>query len=230
MTRRAQLVVGALLVLLAVLAGGAYWIYASLDHRVARAIRQWGPEVAGVEIRLEGATIKPTDGRGALAGFAVANPPGFSAAPALRADNVTLELDVTTLGRGVVVVRSLTLEAPEIRFEPRATGSNLDAIRRNIEQHVRQYVPEKSALPGKRLLIENLIVRNGRILAPARGAGGEVLAATLQLHLRGIGQARGGAFPGEIAREIWTPLAQSVVLSAGEPDTPSAAGEPAAPR
>lgn len=220
MTRRAQLVVGALLVLLAVLSGGAYWIYASLDHRVARAIRQWGPEVAGVDVRLDGATIRPTDGKGTLAGLVVANPPGFPAAPALRADHVTLELDVATLGREVVVVRSLTLEAPEIRFEPRAAGSNLDAIRRNIEQHVRQYVPEKSALPGKRLLIENLIVRNARILVPARETGGEVLAATLQLHLRGIGKARGGAFPGEIAREIWTPLVQSVALSAGEPAAP----------
>ena len=221
---RTHAVLGALLALLAALAGGAYWIYASLDHHVARALREWGPEVAGVAVTLDGTNIKRTDGRGLLRGLAVANPPGFPAASALRADEVEVEIDVASLGRDVIVVRTLTLIAPEIRLDTGPAGSNLEAIRRNIERHVGQFVPGKSALPAKRLLIESLRLRDARIVLPGRAAGGEAATATLQLHLRDIGKARGGAFPGEIAREIWTPLAQSVALSAVDTESAAARG------
>ena len=58
----------ALVVLLALVAGALFWLYESLDVVVKFALEHYGPDVAGVTVKVGHVEISPRDGRGMLRG------------------------------------------------------------------------------------------------------------------------------------------------------------------
>ncbi|HTQ76891.1 MAG TPA: hypothetical protein VMI15_02605 [Burkholderiales bacterium] len=199
-TRNALAAAGAVVLLAA---GAAYWLYASLDGLVKRAIERWGPEITGVAVKVQGVKIEPAQGRGTIRGLFVGNPKGFEAPHALTLGEMRLTLDPASLAKDVIVVKELVLVAPDVVYERGPGGNNLDVIQRHVDVWVAQHSGADSG-PGKKLVIENAYVRDGK------AHFGATLSAPLpDLHLRNIGKSSNGATAGEVVQQVWGAMLRS---------------------
>src|SRR4051812_46627863 len=196
-------ILGFLAIVIAAAAAGAWWLYASRDALVKRAIERYGPQVTGVSVKVKAVKIEPMDGRGAITGLEIGNPKGFSAPHAMTLGEVRLAVDPGTLTSDVVHVKEISFEAPSITYERGAQGDNLSAI----QKHIQSQLPKsrggkgeanKDAGPERKFIVDHVQVRKARV---SYGGGGD--ADVPAPHLRGPGKKSGGAPAGGNARGNW---------------------------
>ncbi len=191
-----------LLVLAAVLAGAAFWAYESIDLIVKLALEHYGPQVTGVDVKVGEVRISPANGTGSLAGVAIGNPQGFSAANALRVQRVAVAVDPATLRAPLVHIREITFEQPAIVYERGPRETNLDAIRHNIARYVKE-AEEASGGGDKtpaghdvrhRFVIDTVAIRGARVTMTSAGLkGGGITFDLPDVVVRDIGKRAGGA-------------------------------------
>ena len=196
----------------AVLAVAAVWlVYSSLDSLVRAAVEKYGSEITRTEVRLNEAVISATSGEGVLRGLKMGNPRGFKSDSAFRLGEVRVRIDIASLGRDTVVIKEVVIAAPEITYELGPNGSNIDAIRRNVESAMGAGAgraqggdaPKGGGEAGTKLVIEDLYVLGGKVGVGATALEGETLSAALpDIHLTGIGRDKGGATPAEVLDRV----------------------------
>jgi hypothetical protein len=172
-------------------------------------------------VELKEAEVSVTSGEGALRGLRVGNPKGFATDSAFWLGEVSLKLDVATVASDTVVIKEIVIQAPEVTYELGAAGSNIDALKRNVENYAKQMSGGggqgaggsggDAGAEGPKLIIENLYVRNGTVKVSASALGGKTLSVPLPtVHLKNIGKNTGGATPDEVMATLFSSLSGSV--------------------
>jgi hypothetical protein len=199
----------AFVIVLAVLAGAAYWAFHSLDLVVRIAIEHYAPEVLGVPVKVRGIDISATDGRGSLRGLDIGNPGGFDAPYAARVGEIRVALDPATATAAVVHIRDLTVSAPAITYERGERGTNLQAIQKNIRGYIEQSGGPSSSRPaqakhGKRkFVIDHLAIERGRVTMTNPGLRGQGIDFDLpDIQLRNVGEREGGLTASEVGNVV----------------------------
>lgn len=212
-------ILGAILIgVLVVVAGGAWWLYSSLDSVVAQAIRSYGPDITGVSVKLGGVKIQPTEGRAALHGLELGNPAGFKTERALSVGQISTTLDIASLNKDVVLIKEVVVEQPEVVYEYASGGSNLDVIQRHVDNYVAQKLgtSDKSKGKEKKMIIEHLYIRGAKASVSAEMLKGKSMTVPLpDMHLTDIGKKTNGATAGEVAKQVLGALTQSVSKAVG---------------
>lgn len=216
--KRWILIGGGLVILIIIVA--VYFVLSSLDSLIVAAVEKYGSEITQTDVRLKGAKVSVTSGEGALRGLSVGNPKGFKTDSAFRLGEISLKLDIGTITGDPVVIKEIVVSAPEVTYEVGPGGSNIDAIKRNIDSYVGKGKPksgEKSAAEegekkaGRKLVIENLYVRNGKVDIGSTLTQGQTLSAALpDIHLTDIGKKKGGATAGEVAEQVFAAISRGV--------------------
>lgn len=211
--RNALLAVVALLII--AVGGALWWLYASRDAIIKRAIERFGPELTGVSVKVASVKLEPLDGRGSIKGLELGNPQGFKAPHALSLGEVRLAVEPSSLTADVVHVKEISLEAPSITYERGPGGDNLSAIQKHIESQLPKSAPAKGdskaekAAKERRFIIDTVQVRKARV-----SYGGAVNVDVPDLQLRDLGKKSGGATAAEITREIWTAVTRQALAAA----------------
>jgi len=209
-----KVLVGTAIVVILVLVGVVWWFSHSLDSLVASAIRTFGPEITGVSIRLDHVTIEALDGRAALHGLVVGNPPGFSTDHALSLGEISMTLDLGSLTKDVIVVKQISIVKPDVTYELGPGGSNLDAIQRHVDRYVTQRGGTNERTErngGKKLVIEDLYIKNATAhVSTAVMQRSGMSVPVPDLHLRDIGKRSGGATGGEVVKQVLGALTHGV--------------------
>lgn len=206
-TKRSLLIgVGALMVVIVV---AVYFLIAGLDELVRAAVEKTGSRVTQVEVSLDKAEVKPTEGRAALHGLEVSNPTGFQSDNSFRIGSIIVTIDAATVTQNPIVIKEVVVTSAEVTYELGANGSNIDAIRRNVESYGGG--KKKAEAQGPKLIIENFYVRGGKVNVSAVPLGGKSMAAPLpEIHLKNIGKDKGGASHGEVAATVLATLTSRV--------------------
>jgi hypothetical protein len=200
MTRSTRLLLALTTLLLAALAGGAYWLHGNLDRLVHQAVTRYGSEITGAPFSVAAARLEPTNGRGELRGLRIGNPAGFKTPYAIQADHIELELDLSTLASEVVVIRKIAVIAPDVIYEKGERQTNFDALQAQIAKAMGQSANKG---PGKKLIVQELVVRNARAQVSAAFMGGKTVSVALpDLLLRDLGKAEGGLTPAQLGQRI----------------------------
>ena len=200
MTRRTRFLLALTSLLFAAMAGGAYWLRWNLDRLVQQAIARHGSEITGASVTVAGTRLEAANGRGELRGLRIGNPAGFKTPYAVLADRIELELDLSTLASDVVVIRKIAVIGPDVIYEKGERQTNFDALQAHIAKAVGQ---SANAGPGKKLIVQELVVRNARAQASAAFMGGRTVSVTLpDLLLRDLGKAEGGLTPAQLGQRI----------------------------
>jgi hypothetical protein len=191
-------------VVVAVLAGLAFFAYNRLDLIVKVALEYYGPEVTGTSVKVGDVEISPHDGRGRLRALEIGNPPGFNASRAARFGDVILEIDPATLRSPVVHVRAIGINEPTIVYERGDKTTNLDVISRNIEGYAKRAIAEEGASGGsrtkRRFVIDRLLIRGAKVTMTLPSLRGQGVNFDLpDLELRDIGKDRNGVTASEAA-------------------------------
>lgn len=189
-------------------------------HMIKTAVNTAGPALLGVPVTLADAEFRPLRGLLRLEGLHVGNPEGFTSPGLFDLDRMEIRLRPGSLFSDTIRVTRIEIAAPVITYELGLGRSNIGAL---IEQLGGEPAgeetpggagePEKEGEEpkGKKVVIDELVIRGARVKVSAVATGG--LGAPIPLPpitLRDIGKDSGGATPIEVIRDVFTAIGHSV--------------------
>jgi uncharacterized protein involved in outer membrane biogenesis len=212
--------IGALVVIIAAVAA---FVFFGLGSALKTAIESIGSDATKTTVTLNEADVSVTSAKGTLRGLVVGNPSGFSTPHAFRFDETSVTIDPSSITADTIVIKEIVVLAPEVTYEIGDSGNNIDAIRNNVDAYAKADAGGGSAGAeaggGKKLIIENLYIRGGKVAVSAKQLQGQSLGAGLpEIHMTDIGKDRGGATPAEVVEEVMASLANSVEGAVGSLD------------
>ena len=204
-------------VIVVVVAIAVYWFVGNLDSLVKTAIETYGSDITKTEVTLDKVELSPTSGAGSLSGLTMGNPAGFESDHAFKLGQVSVALDTESIGGDTIVIKEVVIAAPSVTYEIGSAGSNIDAIRKNVEAYTgggSSGGDQKES--DVKLVIENLYIRDGNVNVSASALGGKSLGAPLPaIHLKDIGKKSGGASPGEVTNQIIKAVSSGATQAVG---------------
>ena len=201
-----------------------FLVFSSLDSIITEAVEHFGSEITQTKVTLDKTVISATTGKGSLYGLKVTNPKPFKTPTAFEFSEVSLTLDIESITKDTIVIKEIVIAGPEITYEVGANGSNIDAIKRNVDSSSTPSRPdpyEKQAVESsdkkqKKIIIEKFVIRDGKINVSASFLNGKSMSVPLpSLTLNDIGKDKGGASPAEVTNKIITALRQNINEAVG---------------
>ena len=205
-------IIGAGLVVVIVI--GAVFLLSNLDSIIKAAVEEVGSEATQAKVSLNEVEIS-TEGKGALRGFSIGNPAGFETESAFKLGEVSVSLDVGSVTEDTVHIKEVLIVGPEVTYEWKSGGSNLEVLKRNVEKFAgigggqsgsaSGGSAESSSDGGKKLIIDRVVLRDGKVSVSANAAflKGKKLDASLpNIELKDIGKDKGGASAGDVIAQI----------------------------
>ena len=125
-----------------------------------------------------------------------------------------LALDRTAETADVVVVRELTIDAPDIVFDKGEDGSNIEAIQQNVNEYIKAIPAERSrrGREGRRRphALHHRVAADPRRQDPADRARDRVVDLP-PVSLRDLGKSQGGMTGAEIASIVLKQMTDATV-------------------
>jgi len=211
-----------LAIVIVVVAVGVY-VFTNLDSIIKTAVEEVGTEVTQTKVSLNEVEISLGEGSGALRGFSLANPQGYSDNNVMQFDEVAVALDLATVQSDPIVIKEIVIDGPQIVYEFGQGGSNIDTIKENVAGSAPSQDGGSDSSSGggegPKIVIENLILRNGQVSVTATELLGETIDAPLpDIHLKDIGKEGNGATPGQVATEVLNTVLAQVTTAVGAVD------------
>lgn len=192
--------VAVLLVLAAIAGAAVFWLSGNIDGLLKSAIAGYGSAMTLAKVSVDAVKIAPADGKGTISNLLIGNPAGFKTAHAIKVGRIDVDLDIATVTGDVIVIRRIAINAPDVIYEKGEAMTNFDAIQKNIAGYLG---PAGSGKEGKKLIVEELTIRDARAQASAAFMSGKTVSVPLpDITLRNLGKAKGGITPGELGQEL----------------------------
>lgn len=203
----------------AIVVAVAAFVFFGLGSALKTAVESIGSEATKTAVTLNEADVSVTSAKGTLRGLVVGNPSGFSTPHAFRFGETNVTIDPASITADTIVIKEIVVLAPEVTYEIGDSGNNIDTIRSNVDAYAKAGAGGGSAGGGRKLIIENLYIRGGKVAVSAKQLQGQSLGAGLpEIHMTDIGKDKGGATPAEVVEEVMASLAKSVEGAVGSLD------------
>ncbi len=204
------IIVFILFLIVAAFVGFGVYVYMNLDNFVEQAIEQIGTEATGTTVAINDVDIEIVQGTAAIHGFTVDNPAGFSDGDVFALNQISITLDPANTSEGLITLTEVVIDNPQVLYEFGENGTNIDAIRSNIQA----FQNRVGGAGGSRnpqeakIIINRLRFTGGTVVAMA---GGEQVNVDLPpLTLTDLGRASGGETAGQIAAQVGERFARHV--------------------
>lgn len=188
-----------------------------LDRVVLHGFNTVVPKVMGVDASLGSARIHALKGYASLKELHIGNPEGFKTDGIFDLGEVTVDVDMASLGSDTIVIDSIKVVGAEVTYEQGLTGNNIGALLDQLskEEEIEEEEAEEEEAeeeeekeegekkPAKKVVIKKLDVEGTRLnVALTAMMGAAVPVPMPPIHLEGIGEESGGATPIEAVRAI----------------------------
>jgi hypothetical protein len=207
-----RVLIGVVVVLVLLVAGGVYYTLSTLDAIVKGGIEHYGSEMTGCRVRVGSVRIELMTGKGTIRGLRISNPSGFSSKDAFSLGEITVQFLPGGINETPLVIQQVVIAEPEVEFEVAGDGRiNLLVINDNLSA----YSPPTPKQPGDPQpgagspadASTDLLFRvlkfdfeAAKVTADATAAGGKVTDVSVpSLHLKNVGgkQGKNGAAIGQ---------------------------------
>lgn len=176
-----------------------------------------GPEMTQSPVTLESASLSLLSGEGSFVGLHIGNPEGFDTEEAFSLGEIHFTVDQDSLATDIIVLKTLTIVAPEVTLERGAGGSNLDRLQENISSYLGSADDEVDIEQSpKNIIIRDILITDGKLRYGLLGsktldlALPEIRLANLGEEGQGLSMAQAGAkIIGAISRGASQPALQS---------------------
>jgi uncharacterized protein involved in outer membrane biogenesis len=186
-----------------------------LGPLVKMAVNTYGPKITGTELRVGDVGISIFSAEAKLKKFFLGNPQGFKSASAMEVGSIHVDVDEGSITKDTIIVNRVEVVGPEITYEKRGKTDNFQSILNNVQKNLpkgesTQKEPAKEG-PEKKLVINDLIIKNGKVHLAVATPGGMLADQGIQadlpeIHLKDIGKKKGGESPAEVAKEIFAAI------------------------
>ncbi len=186
-----------------------------LGPLVKTAVNTYGPKITNTELRVDDVGISLFSAQAKLKRFFLGNPKGFKSPSAMKVGSIFVDVDQSSVTKNPIIINRIEVVAPEITYEKRGKSDNFQSILNNVKRNVSQKGTTKKETtkegPGKQLIINDFIVKKGKVNLAVAMAGGvlgeqEIKADLPDIHIKDIGKKKGGASASEVAKEIFAAL------------------------
>lgn len=140
-----KIVVRLLIALVLLLVVVAFVGFLMIDSIVEGVVEKGGTYATGVAVTLDKADVSLGSGRIGLAGFAIANPPGFRNEPFVSATGATAAWQNGSVFSDRLVIDELTLDGVALNLERNDAGTNFG----KIIDHLQTLAPDKKPAEPK---------------------------------------------------------------------------------
>lgn len=182
----------------------------NLGPLIKKAVNTQGPKITGTELRLGDVDVSLLSGQVTLQKFLLGNPKGFNSPHAVAVKSIYVDVDEKSLTGETIIIERIEVVGPDIYYEKGAGSDNFKALQRNIAKEAGGGSSKASADSGessKKLLIRELVIRDGQVHLAVKGLAGQEISAKLpEIKLTNVGQKKDGVSPAEAAREIFAAL------------------------
>lgn len=182
---------------------------------VKMAVNTYGPKITDTELRVDDVGISIFSAEAKLKKFFLGNPKGFKSPSAIKVASVYVDVDEGSITKDPIIINKVEVVGPEITYEKRGKTDNFQSILNNVQKNVpkgesAKKEPAKEGA-GKKLIINDFIVKNGKVNLEMEMPGGaladqEITADLPDIHLKDIGKKEGGASAAEVAQQIFAQL------------------------
>jgi len=217
MKKRVLITIGVVMSLVAVLLAV---LLLNLGLVIKTAVNTYGPDITKTEVHLSDVDVSLLSARAEIKGFYLGNPSTFQSPKAVVVESVYLDVDKKSLTKDPIIIEKIEVIAPHITYERRDGTDNFKTILNNVKEKTdTETVPEKkpgekgevNQEKGKRFIIRDLVIRDGKVTLAVSALGGYQITTPLpDIHLTNIGQKQGGASPAEATREIVAALYEKI--------------------
>lgn len=198
--------VGAAVVIIAV---GLIFGISNLGPIIKQTVNAYGPRITKTELHVDDVDVSLFSAEVKIKKFFLGNPDGFKTADAMTVDAVFVNVDEGSLTGDTIVIDRIEVKSPQITYEKKARGDNLNTILRNVagsagpDKSAKKEANQKGA--EKKLIIRNFIMQQGKVtlVLSAAGIGDKTIRVPLpDIHLKDIGREKNGASPAQVFNEI----------------------------
>lgn len=184
---------------------GALALSLSIDGIVKSNIEETTSELMETSVDVDDVSISILDGSGTIDGITIHNPEEFDDKPAVKLQQISLKMKLSSLFSDTVIIKEIRIQKPELYFEQKATGNNFDALTDNMEA---------SSSSDSNVIIEYLLVENGQITLTANvGEEQSVAAEFSQIEIEGIGRDGNNSME-QATRQILQPILKKALQEA----------------
>jgi len=195
-----KILAAVLFALVAIIGAAVFWLSGNLDSLLKTAIGDYGSAMTQAKVSVDTVKIAAADGKGTISNLLIGNPAGFKTAHAIKVGQIDVDIDIASVTRDVIIIRRIAINAPDVVYEKGDSMTNFDAIQKNIASYLG---PADSKKEGKKLIVEELTIRDASAQASAAFMNGKTVNVPLpDITLKNLGKARGGISPGELGQEI----------------------------
>ena len=188
---------------------------ANLNSIVAGIIEDTGSDVLKTDVSVSGVAIDLKAGNAGIGGLTIANPDGYSRANLFEMDGIEVDLDLGSLGKDVLVIKTIRIQDPRIVFEGDADGgSNMQTLMDNIESDS-SGGDTSAGGESLKMIIDRFELSGAHVKATSEAKPGETTEINLPaIKMSGIGQAQGGVTADVVANEIASELVGAIIAAA----------------
>ncbi|MBN2178421.1 MAG: AsmA family protein [Deltaproteobacteria bacterium] len=199
-------------VIIVVIVGIIFLTLSNLGPIVKKAVNTVGPNITKTDVIVADVSVSLLSGEAKVKDFFLGNPKGFKSAQAMRVGSVYVDIDESSITKNPIIINKIEIIAPEITYEKIKGSDNFQALLKNVQSSANaekkaQSKPESKEGEAKKIVINNVIVKDGKVnLTMAALGGKEVTAPLPDIHLKDIGKEKQGATPAEAFEKIFASL------------------------
>jgi len=216
-------ITGAVFAVVVILFAVALW---NLGPIIKLAVNMYGQDITRTDVHLSKVDVSLLSAKAEIKKLFIGNPVRFKSTKAISIKSIFIDMDEKSLLEDPIIIDRIEIVAPVIIYEKTKRTDNFQAILNNIKNRFGpEKVPEKKSTNeperisegkarGKKIIIKELIVRDGKIKTAAPVLGGKVITTKLpDIHLRNIGREGGGRSPGQALNDIGAILYTKIIAS-----------------
>jgi len=204
------------IIVAALIVGGVvFFVLSRLDSIVEKGIEEQGSALTKTEVQVGAVEISLKSGRGTLTDITVGNPEGFPEGNAFSLGEIALQIDIKSLTNNPVIIEEILIRSPGVSYlVDTSMKSNIDIIKKNVEQAVGDTLRGADTKGDKKFIIRRFTFENGQVTVDATAIGRKTLSFELPSVLltdlggsdgaspEAIGKKVVSAFTAEIARAV----------------------------
>ncbi len=178
---------------------------------IKAGVNTYGPGITKTDVRLEDVSVSIFSGEAKLNGFYLGNPQGFKSSEAMKVKSIFVNVNEKSLMGDPIIIDRIEITRPEITYEKAKGTDNFRAIMDNVQKTVGMggspKEKSKEEGKGKKLLIRDLVVKEGKVTLTTAFLGSKSISVALpDIHLKNIGGQKEGASPAKVSEEILAAL------------------------
>jgi uncharacterized protein involved in outer membrane biogenesis len=187
---------------------------------IKTAVNTYGPQLTKTELSVGDVGISLLSGKVELKDFLLGSPRGFTSPEAMNVGKIFIDIDPKSITKDTIVIHTIEVIAPSITYEKKRRTDNFKTIINNVNSYTGPSEPkqeaatkETSSEPGKKIRIEDFILKQGTVTLATTLKGGKSIKAQLpDIHLKNIGGK--GASPQQVSQEIFKVLYKEITSRA----------------